>query len=92
VLWRGPEEEAPFRALTESVFAAFPSCPPYGGQFADVVPHLTIGGTGSARELRAAEEAVAPHLPIAGEAAEVALMTSPPDAGLWTTVTAFPLG
>src|SRR5215831_18572057 len=29
VLWLGLEEEAPFRALTESVFAAFPSCPPY---------------------------------------------------------------
>jgi 2'-5' RNA ligase len=108
VLWLGPEEEGPFRALTQTAFAAFPSCPPYGGQFADVVPHLTVGDTGPLSELHAAAEAVRPHLPIAGEATEVTLMTGPsagsaggmparPPAGLsagpsWTTVAAFPLG
>jgi 2'-5' RNA ligase len=92
VLWLGPEEPAPFRALTQLVFSAFPSCPPYGGQFEDVVPHLTVGHTGSLSDLRAAEEAVRPHLPIAGKAAEVTLMTGPPAGGLWTTVAVFPLG
>jgi 2'-5' RNA ligase len=88
VLWLGPSEPGPFRALTERVFAAFPSCPPCEGQFLDVVPHLTVGDVGAVGELRAAEEAVRPHLPIAGEATEVALMTGPP----WTTVATFPLG
>ena len=92
VLWLGPSREAPFRGLTKLVFAAFPSCPPYGGQHADVVPHLTVGDTGSPGDLRAAEEAVRPHLPISGEVTEVDLMTSPPDGGMWTTVAVFPLG
>jgi 2'-5' RNA ligase len=92
VLWLGPEEPAPFRTLTQLVFSAFPSCPPYGGQFEDVVPHLTVGDTGSLSDLRAAEEAVRPHLPIVGEAAEVALMTGPPAGDPWITVATFPLG
>ena len=94
VLWLGPSEPGVFRALTDLAFAAFPSCPPYGGQFTDVVPHLTVGDTGSLSDLRAAEEAVRPHLPISGEATEVVLMTSAPGGGggLWTTMAAFPLG
>jgi hypothetical protein len=92
VLWLGPRDPAPFRALTQLVYSAFPSCPPYGGQFSDVVPHLTVGATGSLGDFRAAEEAVRPYLPIPGEVTEVVLMTGPPTGGLWATVAAFPLG
>lgn len=37
-----PEPDAPFRALTEALCVAFPSCPPYGGTFPEVRPHLTL--------------------------------------------------
>lgn len=30
------------RELTSRLAAAFPTCPPYGGAFAEVVPHLTL--------------------------------------------------
>ncbi|MEQ6901429.1 2'-5' RNA ligase family protein [Nocardioides sp. YIM 152588] len=37
-----PEPAAPFAELTARLWAAFPDCPPYAGEFADVVPHLTL--------------------------------------------------
>lgn len=42
VLWLAPHDSAPFRALTQQVFRAFPAFPPFEGQFEDVVPHLPI--------------------------------------------------
>ncbi len=104
VVWLGPRDERPFRELTELAFAAFPACPPYEGQYADVVPHLTVGHAGDHVDgdpqpaLRAAEDAVRPYLPITAEAAEVILMTGPsPEGregapGSWRTRARFPLG
>ena len=40
-----PEPDLPFRDLTARLFAAFPECPPYGGQFPDTSPHLTLDWT-----------------------------------------------
>lgn len=37
-----PEPDAPFRALTAELVAAFPDKPPYAAQFPDVAPHLTL--------------------------------------------------
>jgi 2'-5' RNA ligase len=42
VLYLVPASETSLRALTSAVAARWPEAPPYGGQFADVVPHLTI--------------------------------------------------
>src|ERR1700677_349069 len=98
VMWLGPSDESPFRALTELASAAYPRCSPYGGGYEDVVPHLTIGQQGSPAELRAAAEAVLPQLPIATEAAEVILMAGPKPGrpseppGQWRSVASFPLG
>jgi 2'-5' RNA ligase len=98
VVWLGPHDEAPVRALTELAFAAFPSCAPYGGQYADVVPHLTVGHLGGASALRAAGEAVGHRLPIDAAATKVTLMTGPPPGspgrppGRWRTVAEFALG
>jgi hypothetical protein len=99
VVWLGPRDPAPFRALTSAAFTAFPSCPPYGGQHAEGhSPHLTIGKAGGHQALRAAAESVRPCLPIEATAAEVILMAGPrpgtPDTppGQWRTIAAFPLG
>ena len=95
VVWLGPSDEAPFRALTELAGGAYPSCSPYGGVHEDVVPHLTIGHRADPAELRAAAEAVHPLLPITAEATEVTLMAGPDPGrqpGRWHTVASFPLG
>jgi hypothetical protein len=97
-VWLGPRAAAPFSALTGLIAAAFPSCPPYGGQHAEVIPHLTIGHLGGPQALRAAAESVRPRLPIEAVATEVILMAGPrpgnPDTppGQWRTIAAFPLG
>ena len=98
VVWLGPRDPAPFSALTSAAFTAFPCCPPYGGQHAVVVPHLTIGHVGGPQALRAAAESVRPCLPIDATAAEVILMAGPRPGtpgtppGQWRAVAAFPLG
>ena len=75
VLWLGPRDPGPFRALTESVLAEFPAFPPFEGRFAGVVPHLTIGHERPVAELRAAAEAVQARLPVDGVAETVSLLT-----------------
>ena len=98
VLWLGPHDPAPFSALTDLVFGAFPSCPPYGGRHTEVIPHLTIGHVGGPQALGAAAEAVLPFLPIEAVATEVILMAGPRPGipgtppGQWRTIAAFPLG
>lgn len=92
VLWLAPDDPQPFRALTENVHHAFPAYPPFGGQFDEVVPHLTIGHGVGLEDLRAAERAVSQCLPISGRAAEVALLTRSPASGTWDRAAAFPLG
>jgi 2'-5' RNA ligase len=101
VVWLGPRDPAPFRALASAACTAFPDCPPYGGQHAGPPqPHLTIGQSGghSAAVLRAAAESVRACLPIEATAAEVVLMAGPRPGtpgtppGQWRTLAAFPLG
>jgi hypothetical protein len=41
-VYLAPEPAAPFRALTHELFRRFPEYPPYGGEFDDIVPHLSI--------------------------------------------------
>ena len=69
VAWLAPTPDQPFRALTEALWARFPDYPPYRGEFADVVPHLTIGHDVPVEDLSAAAEAVAARLPLARGAA-----------------------
>jgi 2'-5' RNA ligase len=83
VLWLGPAEPGPFRELTALVYASFPACPPFGGEFEDVVPHLTVGHAAPLADLRAAERAVRAALPVAGHATAVTLLTRGAADGRW---------
>jgi hypothetical protein len=91
VLWLAPDDPGPFRALTERAHAAFPAYPPFGGQFDEVIPHLTVGLGQPVAELRAAGEALQPLLPIEAEALAVTLMTGPVSGGPWSRAARFPL-
>jgi hypothetical protein len=94
VLWLAPRPSAPFQALTSAVMAAFPAYPPFGGAFAEVVPHLTIGDrpAGGVAELRAARSAVQPQLPVRARISRAWLMTGSSAAASWRPVAALPLG
>jgi 2'-5' RNA ligase superfamily len=93
VLYLAPRPDEPFRALTLAVCAAFPGYLPYGGAFADSVPHLTIGDrpAGGAADLRAAEAAVRPYLPVRAQVSRVWLMAGSATPGSWHTLAKLPL-
>jgi 2'-5' RNA ligase len=42
VVYADPSPAAPFLALTDAVVERFPDHLPYGGAFAEVIPHLTV--------------------------------------------------
>ena len=99
VLYLAPRPDEPFRALTRAVCAAFPSYLPYGGAFADTIPHLTIGerergggrGAEEVADLRAAEAAVLSQLPIRFRVNQVWLMAGSDALGSWHTLAELPL-
>jgi len=90
VLWLGPRDPQPFRALTDAACRAFPAFPPYEGRFDTVVPHLTIGEGHHRDDMIAAESAVRPYLPIEASAATVTLMTQQQAGGRWARRASFP--
>jgi 2'-5' RNA ligase len=59
--WLKPEPFDKVRSLLSSVSEAFPECPPYGGEFPDPHPHLTIssGRDGAPAVVAEASEALA---------------------------------
>jgi 2'-5' RNA ligase len=89
VLWLAPGDPAPFRALIACVYEAFPAFPPFGGQYEDVVPHLTVGHGHPVADMRAAEKSVRAHLPIQACAAAVTLMTEQSAGGQWARAARF---
>src|SRR6185437_11027931 len=92
VLYLAPRPDEPFRALTRAVGAAFPGYRPYGGAFADTIPHLTVGDRpfGGVADLRAAEAAVRADLPVRARVSRVWLMAGSGAAGSWHTLAELP--
>jgi hypothetical protein len=90
-VWLAPSDPGPFRLLTQRVVEAFPAYPPYGGDFEDPTPHLTIGDSPAVDDLRAAEESVRPLLPIIGEVTAVSLITQEIPGGQFSRAATFPL-
>jgi 2'-5' RNA ligase len=94
VLYLAPEPDEPFRRLTLAICTRYPETPPYGGRFANIVPHLTVAELIDGRQFgRVAEELARTfqgELPIRAAAREIALMQR--RAGNWQLRTALPLG
>jgi 2'-5' RNA ligase len=89
VLYLDPEPAEPLRALTTEVVERWPDTPPYGGQFTQIVPHLTVAHTQESDVLDAAEADVSAHLPLVAQATAVSLFAS--DGTRWQRRAVFPL-
>lgn len=77
-----PEPAAPFRALTRTLWDEWPECPPFGGAFDDVAPHVAVAVDPTAGERAAIEAALAPRLPLPCRATEVLLVEETPGGAL----------
>jgi 2'-5' RNA ligase len=92
VVWLAPEPDQPFRELIRVVSARFPDYLPYGGTYAELIPHLTIGHTAPVDALRAAAAAVEPLLPIDAHIGGALLIQGRHAPRSWQTVAELSLG
>lgn len=96
VLYLAPEPAEPFRRMTLAVVERFPDHPPYGGEFADIVPHVTIAESGRWRKrrrpMRRAAGALVGMPPIVAHVSDVWLMELSGRAPRWRRTATFQLG
>ncbi|MDA8292338.1 MAG: 2'-5' RNA ligase family protein [Actinomycetota bacterium] len=92
VVYLRPEPAEPFRRLTAAIAGRFPECPPYGGAFGSVVPHVTVAMRGPRSVLSCAARIAAALPPIEAVAEEVLLMSYEPGGRPWRADRSFPLG
>ena len=93
VAYLAPEPAAPFVALVETLWRAFPEHPPFSGRHATIVPHLTVASGDEAHATRAARElaeALRLRGPVEAQARAVSLLTN--DGGRWHERRSFDLG
>lgn len=91
VLWLDPQPADPFEALTTAVVHAFPGYLPYGGEYDEVVPHVTVAHRDGAVHLREVERQVRRHLPIEISVTAAELWRGTFAAASWERVAALPL-
>ena len=92
VVYLEPKPEQQFRTMTKQLLRAFPSCLPYGGKFADPIPHLTLGDGAPLESLLKAEVAVRDRFPIETKAKVAWLMTGGMGPSSWSLRQNFPFG
>lgn len=92
VLWLAPEPAEPFQRLTSALVGQFPDCRPYGGVYAEVVPHLTVGEArwATRADLVAAEAGISPMLPITARIERALLIAGTDQAESWRTLAELP--
>ncbi|MGA5763291.1 2'-5' RNA ligase family protein [Nonomuraea bangladeshensis] len=89
-LYLAPTPDRPFRELTEAVAARWPEAPPYGGRFADIVPHLTVAHRQEEHVYDEVEATLTTRLPLAASVTSITLFVS--DGDRWHRRAEFPLG
>jgi 2'-5' RNA ligase len=85
-----PDKSEVFAQITKTLMKMWPDYRPYGGAFADIVPHLTVADKVDGKALSAVEAALRGQLPITCVAREIWLLISD-DAGKWSRRAWFPL-
>ena len=92
-LYLEPMPAEPFRRLTKLVFKYFPDTPPYGGEFNEIIPHLTVVKVGNARRMKALaanfQQTVRDSLPIRARVDSVSLVEN--TSGVWQVLAQFAL-
>jgi len=91
VVYLAPDPAEPFREITEAIVEAFPRYRPYGGQFDEVIPHLTVCETAPLAQMKEAAHALERCLPISSTAEEVRLMVGSGASSSWSVAATFPL-
>jgi hypothetical protein len=87
-----PEPAAPFVGLTRSLSRAYPAFPPFRGEFASVIPHLTVAHGHCAEAESASTElanALALSEPVVSICDSVVLLEN--SSGQWKPMHVFPL-
>lgn len=67
------EPAEPFVRMTTDLVKLFPDCPPYGGKFADIIPHVTLDAIGPDVDLDVVRRDLADLIPVHCLADEVQL-------------------
>jgi 2'-5' RNA ligase len=88
LLYLRPEPAEPFVVITEALVNAFPDFPPYAGEFAEIIPHVTVA-QGDDEMLAAAERELGAELPVKSRVERAWLVEDTADG--WRRHTAFPL-
>lgn len=83
-----PDKSELFAHMTVTIVARWPQYPPFGGQFPEVIPHLTVADRATVDVLNQVEEALKDRLPVRCHAAQAWLMCSD-EEGLWRKVRSF---
>ncbi|HEV2635067.1 MAG TPA: 2'-5' RNA ligase family protein [Actinocrinis sp.] len=76
VLYLAPEPAEPIRVLTEAVAARWPERPPYGGQFDELTPHLTVSYAPDPQVQAETEADLLRGLPLTARVTQVNLLVS----------------
>lgn len=89
VLYLAPETDTHFRRLTEAIVERWPENPPFGGQFDDVIPHLTVAQGQDEVVLEEIEADLVTNLPIVTQVSSVDMLVH--DGTLWRRRASFAL-
>ena len=78
IIYLAPEPAQRFRTIITDITSRYPAYPPYGGDHADVIPHLTVADRRARLDMvlmDRVERGLARGLPFVARAREVWLMT-----------------
>ena len=93
-IYLAPLPAEPFRRLTEIIVERYPETPPYGGAFAEIIPHLTVAQVSDIQRLDKItdefREVARKKLPISARVNTVSLMDN--SSGSWKVRAQFSLG
>ncbi|MDX2834404.1 2'-5' RNA ligase family protein [Streptomyces scabiei] len=89
-MYLAPEPDAGFRCLTGAIVERWPEHPPFGGQFDDVVPHLTVAQGQDEAVVEKIEAVLLAGLPVVAWVSTVDLLVH--DGTRWRQRASFPLG
>lgn len=89
VLYLVPEPDTPLRRLTEAIAHRWPETPPFGGEFPDDVPHLTVAQRQEPAVLREIEADLLGVLPVTAHVTSVHLIVN--DGTSWRERESFAL-